>query len=61
MARGDLTDQQWEQLEPLLPASKGKRGGQWKCHRTVINGIRWVLRTGAPWADLPARYGPHWS
>jgi hypothetical protein len=35
MARGDLTDRQCEQLEPLLPSSQGKRGGQWKCHRRV--------------------------
>ncbi len=59
MVRGDLTERQWEQLEPLLPSSQGKRGGQWRDHRQVINGIRWVLRTGAGWADIPSRYGPH--
>ncbi len=59
MARGDLTERQWEQLEPLLPSSQGKRGGQWRAHRPVTGGIRWVLRTGAGWADIPARYGPH--
>jgi len=59
MSRGDLTDCQWERLQPHLPKqTTGKRGGQWKDHRTVINGILWIVRTGAPWRDLPERYGP---
>src|SRR5439155_16921133 len=58
MARTDLTEQEWERLAPLLPSSKGKRGGQYKDHRQVLNGILWVLRTGAPWRDVPERYGP---
>ncbi len=58
VGRGDLTDQQWQRLEPLLPAQKPKTGRPGKDHRTVINGILWVLRTGAPWRDLPERYGP---
>src|SRR5437870_649719 len=57
MTRTDLTDQEWERLEPKLPSSPGKRGGQYKDHRRVLNGILWVLRTGAPWRDLPERYG----
>ena len=56
--RGDLPDAAWAQLEPLLPQS-GARGGQWKAHRAVIDGILWKLRTGAPWRDVPARYGPY--
>ena len=60
MARGDLTDAQWERLAPLLPPQhSGKRGHPYNDHRTVINGILWVDRTAAPWADLPERYGPH--
>lgn len=55
--RGELTDQQWEQSEPLLPQGGG-RGGQWRDHRQVINGILWQARTGAPWRDVPDRYGP---
>jgi transposase len=51
--RGELRDQAWSSIEPLLPASR--RGGQWRDHRTVINGIVWKLRTGAPWRDLPER------
>jgi transposase len=53
-----LTDAAWAQLEALLPRN-GARGGQWKGHRAVINGILWKLRTGAPWRDVPARYGPY--
>ena len=58
MERGDLTDQQWQQLQPLLPPQKPTTGRPAKDHRTIINGILWVLRTGAPWRDLPERYGP---
>ena len=55
--RGELTDEPWERIAPLLPEN-GRRGKQWKDHRTVVNGILWKLRTGAPWRDLPERYGP---
>src|SRR6476646_4167386 len=55
--RGELTDAAWAVLAPLLPQN-GKRGKQWTDHRQVINGILWKLRTGAPWRDLPERYGP---
>ena len=58
MGRGDLTDQQWQQLRPLLPPQKPTTGRPGKDHHTIINGILWVLRTGAPWRDLPERYGP---
>ena len=58
MSRGDLTDAQWERLAVHLPREKtGKRGGQWKDHRLILNGMLWVLRTGAPWRDMPERYG----
>lgn len=56
VGRGELTDRAWEELVPLLPGN-GRRGGQWRDHRRTINGILWKLRTGAPWRDLPARYG----
>ena len=54
--RSELTDEAWEHIAPLLPEN-GRRGKQWKDHRTIINGILWKLRTGAPWRDLPERYG----
>jgi transposase len=55
MGRGDLSDEQWRLIEALLP--KQKRGGKWNDHRVTFNGIMWILRTGAPWRDLPERYG----
>lgn len=55
MGRGDLTDQQWQQLQPLLPPQKPATGRPAKDHRTIINGILWVLRPRAPWRDLPER------
>src|ERR1051326_6070990 len=58
MTRGDLTNDQWQRLEPWWPPEKGHRGHPYKEHRRVINGIRWRERTGAPWRDIPERYGP---
>jgi transposase len=55
--RHELTDEQWERLKPLLPAQKPKTGRPNLDHRQIINGILWILRTGAPWRDLPDRYG----
>jgi len=55
----DLTDAQWETLDKLIPEPprrKDQRGRPWKNRRAVLNGILWVLRTGAPWADVPDRY-----
>lgn len=54
--RFDLSDEDWALLEPLLPKSR-------KCARVddrkIMNAIFYVLRTGMPWRDLPARYGPY--
>ena len=57
MNRGDLSNERWERLKPLLPPQKPKTGKPNNDHRTVVNGILWILRTGAPWRDLPERYG----
>src|ERR687896_2566775 len=57
METSDLTDAQWERLRPLLPPQKPPTGRPAKDHRTVVNGILWVLRTGCPWRCLPERYG----
>jgi transposase len=57
MARFDLTDFEWSVIQPLLPNKP--RGVARVDDRRVLNGIFWRLRTGAPWADIPARYGPH--
>ncbi|MEU9125744.1 IS5 family transposase [Streptomyces sp. NPDC048506] len=50
-------DVAWERIEPLLPRVDG-RGRPWRDHRQVVNGVLWRLRTGAPWRDLPERFGP---
>lgn len=52
-----MTDAAWARIEPLLPVTDG-RGRPWRDHRQVIDGILWRLRTGAPWRDVPGRYGP---
>lgn len=58
MHRGDLTNAQWEQLQPLLPPQKPRTGRPAVDHRRILNGMLWILRTGAPWHDVPERYGP---
>ena len=57
MRRHELTDEQWGRLRSLLPPEKPKVGRPNLDHRRVVNGIVWRLRTGAPWRDLPERYG----
>ncbi|MFE4994728.1 IS5 family transposase [Streptomyces mirabilis] len=54
--QGDLTDDEWAVLEPLLPNSN-KRRGRWRDHRQVINGIIHRLSTGCQWRKLPERFG----
>ena len=56
MSRYDLSDFEWRVIEPLLPNKP--RGVPRVDDRRVLNGIFWVLRSGAPWRDLPERYGP---
>ena len=55
MARYELTDEQWDLVKGLFPTQK--RGGKWNDHRTTLDGMLWMLRSGAPWRDLPERYG----
>ena len=55
MSRMVIDDEMWARLEPLLPKPKGRPG---KDDRLFIEGVCWVLRTGAPWRDLPPDYGP---
>ena len=57
METRELTDVQWERLRPLLPPHKPRTGRPAKDHRTILNGILWILRTGSPWRALPERYG----
>ncbi len=58
----ELTDAQWAHIEPLIPKPrrrKDRRGRPWREPREVLGGILWVLRTGAPWKDLPEPYPPY--
>lgn len=55
--RHSLSDQHWMQISDLFPVN-GKRGGQWKDHRVMMDAIIWILVTGAPWRDLPSLFGP---
>ena len=55
--RHDISDKAWAILEPVLPGRKGTWGGNARDNRKFINGVFWILRTGAPWRDLPPDYG----
>ena len=53
----ELTEKEWHVIQPMLPKlSTGKRGRPWRGNREVLSGILWILRTGAPWKDLPKMY-----
>jgi transposase len=53
----DISDEVWQLLESRLPERKGAWGGNAHDNRTFVNGVFWILRTGAAWRDLPAEYG----
>ena len=55
MAREVITDEIWEKLKVLLPKPKGRHG---KNDRVFMESVCWVVRTGAPWRDLPQEFGP---
>jgi transposase len=57
MHRHELSDEQWSAAGPLLPARTAKTGRPPKNPRLMLDGILWVLCTGAPWRDLPPRFG----
>ena len=52
-----LTDEQWDRLQDLLPRN-GRKGGQWKDHRLMIDAILWALADGGRWRNVPAEFGP---
>jgi transposase len=58
MKRHELTDQQWNLIQPILPKRTAKTGRPPSDPRWMLNGILWILRTGSPWRDLPERFGP---
>lgn len=59
LRRYELTDREWESIKDFLPPEKnGKRGRPSKDNRMMLNAMIWLARSGAPWRDLPERYGP---
>ena len=58
MRRHELTDEQWALVEPHVPRSRARTGRPPSDPRLMLNGIFWILHTGAPWRDLPERFGP---
>ena len=59
MRRHELTDEQWELIEPILPTQRHGGRGRPPCdQRQMLNGMMWILHTGAPRRDLPERLGP---
>ena len=58
MKRHEVTDEQWEVIQPILPKRKAKTGRPPSDPRLMLNGILWILSTGSPWRDLPERFGP---
>lgn len=56
MRRYELMQEQFELIEDLMPVN-GRRGGQWNNHRIMLNGMFWILHTGAQWREMPERYG----
>lgn len=60
MRRYQLTDDQWTRIDPLLPGREGDPGGRGEDNRLFVNAVIWIARTGAPWRDLPERFG-NWN
>jgi transposase len=58
MKRHEVSDEEWAILDPLIPQSKAKTGRPPRDRRQMVNGMMWILSTGAPWRDLPERFGP---
>jgi transposase len=55
--RRELTDVQWSRIESLVPGKKGDRGRPGEDNRLFVDAVLWILRTGAPWRDLPPEFG----
>lgn len=60
MRRHEITDKQWNAIKDFLPGKEGDAGVTAKDNRSFINAIMWIAKTGAPWRDLPERFG-HWN
>jgi transposase len=58
MRRHELSDEEWALVADLMPSPSAEGGHPWRDHREMLNAMMWVLRTGAPWRDLPEHFGP---
>lgn len=58
MKRHELTDEQWDLIQAFIPKSVARTGRPARDRRVLVNGVFWILSTGAPWRDLPERFGP---
>jgi transposase len=56
--RHELSDEQWARIGPLLPGRAGDPGRTGKDNRKFVDAVLWIGKTGAPWRDLPERFGP---
>jgi transposase len=59
--RYELTDRQWDAIREVLPGKPSDPGRTGRDNRAFVNGVLWVLRSGARWSDLPPRYGENWK
>lgn len=57
LRRHELNDEQWERIRDLLPGQPGKHGDNAYDNRRFVNAVFWIAKTGAPWRDLPGRFG----
>jgi len=57
MRRHEVSDETWEVIAPLLPGKKGDPGRTGRNNRKFVNAVFWLAKTGAPWRDLPERFG----
>ncbi len=60
MRRHEITDDRWDRIKDLLPGREGDPGVTAKDNRLFINAVLWIAKTGAPWRDLPERFG-NWN
>jgi transposase len=58
MKRHEVSDEEWAILDPVIPKSAAKTGRPSRDRRQMLNGVLWILSTGAQWRDLPDRFGP---
>ena len=60
MIRRELADRQWKRIEQLVPGKQGDKGRSGEDNRLFVDAVLWILRTGAPWRDLPPEFG-NWN